>query len=170
MVSWSWQLVAPWEKEVKRMAESGKRYSLVQDRKGMMWDLWLYVPTVIFLVLIAIKVWYGPYQDWTYVLVFMATFFAFAGANRILKTRLMILPGAPTAIDVDKQRVRFELRNGKQVDLVKSVRFFGDFVGKSFAVTGMDMSGKKQQYVFHRGQFADEGQFKDVKSFLQVYK
>ena len=163
-------MVAPWEKEVKRMAESGKRYSLVQDRKGMMWDLWLYVPTVIFLVLIAIKVWYGPYQDWTYVLVFMATFFAFAGANRILKTRLMILPGAPTAIDVDKQRVRFELRNGKQVDLVKSVRFFGDFVGKSFAVTGMDMSGKKQQYVFHRGQFADEGQFKDVKSFLQVYK
>ena len=95
MVSWNWQLVVPWEKEVKRMAESGKRYSLVQDRKGMMWDLWLYVPTVVFLELIAIKVWYGPYQDWTYVLVFMATFFAFAGANRILKTRLMILPGAP---------------------------------------------------------------------------
>ena len=158
------------EKEAKGMAESGKRYSLVQDRKGMMWDLWLYVPTVVFLALIAIKVWYGPYQDWTYVLVFMATFFAFAGANRILKTRLMILPGAPTAIDVDKQRVRFELRNGKQVDLVKSVRFFGDFVGKSFAVTGMDMSDKKQQYVFHRGQFADESQFKDVKSFLQIYK
>ena len=158
------------EKEAEPMSESGKRYSLVQDRKGLVWDLWLYVPTVAFLVLIAIKVWYGPYQDWTYVLVFMATFFAFAGANRILKTRLMILPGAPTAIDLDKQRVRFELRNGTQVDLVKGVRFFGDFVGKSFAVTGMDMSGKKQQYVFHRGQFADEGQFKDVKSFLQVYK
>lgn len=152
------------------MAESGRRYVLVQDRKGMAWDLWLYLPTVIFLILIAIKLWYGPYQSWSYILVFMGTFFALVGANRILKTRLMILPMAPTAIDVDKQRVRLELRNGMQVDLVKSVRFFGDFVGKSFAVTGMDMSGKKQQYVFHRGQFADEGQFKDAKSFLQVYK
>jgi len=163
-------LVVPWVKEAKHMAESDKRYSLVQDRKGMIWDLWLYVPTVVFLILISIKLWYGPYQDWTYILVFMATIFAFAGTNRILKTRLMILPGAPTAIEIDKQRVRFELRNGTQVDLVKGVRFFGDFVGKTFAVTGMDMSGKKQQYVFHRGQFADEGQFKDVKSFLQVYK
>ncbi len=152
------------------MAESEKRYVLVQDRKGMTWDLLLYVPTVIFLVAIALKVWFGPNQSWAYLLVFMATFFLLTGANRILKTRLMILPAAPVAIDIGKQRVRLELRSGTQVDLVKGVRFFADFAGKSFALTGLDLSGKKQQYVFHLGQFADESQFKDAKSFLQVYK
>lgn len=153
------------------MAESDRRFALVQDRKGMMWDLILYVPTEIALLLLAGKLWYTPaYQTGTYVLLFLATFIGFIAVNRILKTRMMVLPGAPVALHVNKQRVRLELRGGEQVDLVKGVRFFADFAGKSFGLAGMDMSGKQQQYVFHRGQFADESQFKDVKSFLQVYK
>lgn len=152
------------------MAETDKHFNLVQDRKGMVLDILLYVATVIALLLLAAKLWYGPYQAGTYVLVFLATFICFIGFNRIFKTRLMMVPTAPVAILVGKQRVSLELRNGAKVDLVKGVRFFGDFVGKSFGLTGMDMSGKQQQFVFHRGQFADEAQFKDAKSFLQVYK
>ena len=152
------------------MAQKEKRYVLVQDKKGMMWDLLLYVPTVIFLISIALKLWYSADKNWSYLLMFLGSFFFFVGTSRILKSRLMILPSAPVALDVSKQRVRVELRNGSQVDLVKDVRFFPDFAGKSMAVTGMDLSGKKQQYVFHRGQFADNSAFDDAKSWLNIYR
>ena len=42
--------------------------------------------------------------------------------------------------------------------------------GKTFAVTGMDLSGQKQQYVFHLGQFQDEAAYKNAKSYLEVYR
>ena len=64
----------------------------------MMWDLLLYVPTVLALFAIGLKLWFGPTQTWAYVLFFMASFFLFAGANRVLSGRLMLLPSAPCAI------------------------------------------------------------------------
>lgn len=152
------------------MAQKERRYILVQDKKGMIWDLLLYVPTVVFLVAIALKLWFSADKNWSYLLMFLGSFFFFVGANRILKTRLMILPSAPVALEVGKERVRVELRNGDHVDLVKDVRFFADFAGKSMALTGMDLSGKKQQYVFHRGQFAADNAFDDAKSWLQIYR
>lgn len=136
----------------------------------MAWDLVLYVPTVVFLVSIALKLWYTADKNWSYLLMFLGTFFFLVGANRILKTRLMILPSAPVALEVGKQRVRVELRNGEAVDLVKDVRYFADFTGKTVALTGMDLSGKKHQYVFHRGQFGVQASFDDAKSRLQIYR
>ncbi len=152
------------------MSQQEARYTLAQDKKGMAWDLLLYVSTVIFLVSIAMKLWYTADKNWSYLLMFLGSFFFFVGANRILKTRLMILPSAPVALAVDKQRVRVELRSGDIVDLVKDLRFFADFSGKSLALTGMDMSGQKHQYVFHRGQFSVGGSFDDAKSRLQIYR
>ncbi len=136
----------------------------------MMWDLCLYVPTVLALFLIGVKLWFGPNQNWTYLLFFLASFFLISGSNRILKTRLLLLPTAPIALRIGKQRVGLQLRSGNRVELVKDVRFFPDHAGKSFAITGMDLNGKKQQYIIGRGQFADDSTFKDAKGFLQVYR
>lgn len=152
------------------MAQNQRRYMLVQDKAGLAWDLLLYVPTVVFLISIALKLWYTADKNWSYLLMFLGSFFFFVGANRILKSRLMILPSAPIALEVGKQRVRVELRNGDQVDLVKDVRFFADFAGKSMALTGTDLSGQKQQYVFHRGQFGDSSTFDDARSWLGIYR
>ncbi len=151
------------------MAKKQYRVDLIQDRKGMYWDLALYVPTVIFLVSIALKMWYTADKNWAYLLMFMASFFLLAGANRILKSRMMLTGSSPISIDVDKQRIMFGLRNGEKVELVKGARFFPDFTGKSFAITGIDLNGKKCQYVFHRGQFADESEYKELREFLRIY-
>ena len=151
------------------MAKKQYRVGLVQDRKGMYWDLALYAPTVIFLVSIALKMWYTADKNWAYLLMFMASFFLLAGANRILKSRMMLTGSSPISIDVDKQRIMFGLRNGEKVELVKGARFFPDFAGKSFAITGIDLNGKKCQYVFHRGQFADESEYKELREFLRIY-
>ena len=149
---------------------SGKRYELVQDRRGMTWDLLLYVPTVIALLSIGAKLWYGPDQTWAYLLFFMASFFFFTGANRILGGRMMLLPGAPTAIEVGKQQVSLMLKSGQQVDLVKNVRYFADYAGKSFGLAGMDVNGRKRQFVLHRGQFASVSTYNDLRGLLNVYK
>ena len=136
----------------------------------MLWDLLLYVPTVVFLVVIGLMLWFsGMYHDWAYPLIFMATFFSLVGGNRILRTRLMLLPSAAIGFAVDKHRVCVELRNGQRLELVKNVKFYADFVGKSFAVTGMDLAGKVQKFIFHKGQFASEPEFNDAKSLLRVY-
>ena len=146
-----------------------KRYDLIQDRRGMTWDLLLYVATVIALLSIGLKLWFGPNQTWAYMLFFMASFFFITGANRILG-RMLLLPGAPTAVEVGKQQVILLLKSGQRVDLVKNVRYFTDYAGKSFALTGMDISGKKQQFVLHRGQFSDLAEFNDLRGLLSVYK
>ncbi|HHM05751.1 MAG TPA: hypothetical protein ENJ19_08405 [Gammaproteobacteria bacterium] len=138
--------------------------------KGLLWDLALYVPTVAVLAGIGAKLWFSPNSDWAYLLFFMASYFFFVGANRILKTRLMLLPGAPVAIELDKRKVRLRLRSGECVDLVKDVRFFSEMGGKTFAITGLDLSGKKQQFIIHAGQFPTETDFKDAKSLLAVYR
>jgi len=147
-----------------------KRYDLIQDRRGMTWDLLLYVPTVIALLSIGIKLWFGPEQNWAYILFFMATFFFLSGANRILGGRLILLPGAPAAIEIGKQQVTLILKSGQRVDLVKDVRYFSDYAGKSFGLSGMDTSGKKRQFVLYRGQFASDSHFNDLRSHLGVYK
>lgn len=143
------------------------RFSLVPDHKGMVWDLLLYVPTVFALVLLASKLWFGGDTNLAYLLSFLASFFFIAGANRILKTRLMLLPTAPTAIEVGKQTARLILRNGEQVNLVKELRFYSDFAGRSFGLAGLDGTGKRLQFVFHKGQFPGESGYKTVLEALR---
>lgn len=145
-------------------------YRLMQDRKGMVWDLLLYVPTVLALFGIGAKLWFGANPNWSYLLVFLGFFFLFAGANRILSGRLLLLPSSPLSLALDKERVSVELRRGEQVDLVKEVRFYPDFAGKSFGLSGMDLSGKRRQFVFHRGQFSDQETYQAVRTALAVYK
>lgn len=151
------------------MAKS-ETYALARDNKGVMWDLLLYVPTVIFLFSIGLKLWYGPNKSWSYLLFFMASFFFIAGANRILSSRLMLMPSSPRSLEVAKEAVTVGLTSGSKVQLVKDLRYFPDYAGKSFGLTGMDLSGQKRQFVFHKGQFSDEGVFRDLRSLLAVYK
>ncbi|MEO5702466.1 MAG: hypothetical protein ABIQ54_01015 [Gammaproteobacteria bacterium] len=146
------------------------RYSLIPDRKGVIWDLLLYVPTVVILAMIGIKLWYGANQELAYVLFFLASFFFIAGANRILKTRLMLVSTAPIVLDIGKDRARLELRGGGHIDLIKDLRYYADTQGKSFALTGTDVLGRRQQYIFHRGQFAEEASFREINTLLKVYQ
>ncbi len=136
----------------------------------MVWDLLLYVPTVIALFSIGMKLWFSPNQTWAYVLLFMATFFFLVGANRILGSRLLLLSSSPVSLEASRQQVVVELKNGERVALVKDVRYYPDYAGKSFGLSGMDPSGKRRQFVFHRGQFSDPKQFEDLRSMLSVYK
>jgi hypothetical protein len=145
-------------------------YSLVQDRKGMIWDLLLYVPTVGALALISFKLWFSGNRAFAYVLCFMASFFFIVGLNRILTTRLMLLPSSPVGLETAKQQLTVMLRDGGRVALAKDVRFYPDYAGKSFGLSGMDVGGKRRQFVFHRGQFADEAIFKELCSSLNIYK
>lgn len=150
--------------------DKGSLYEFRQDRRGVTWDLLLYVPTVVALFSIAAKLWFTSNQSWSYLLVFLGSFFFLVGANRILKTRLLMVPSAPVALEVTKGHVSVRLRNGRSVDLVKDVRFFSEIGGKTFAITGMDLAGQKQQYVFHVGQFQDEAAYKSAKAYLEVYR
>jgi len=147
-------------------------YILVPDKKGATWDLVMYVPTVVALASIGLKLWYGggANQSWAYLLFFGASFFFIAGANRVLSTRLMILPSAPTELSVSKNAISVKIKRGDQIELVKDLKYFSDYAGKSFALTGMDLSGKKRQFVFHRGQFPVESEYTELRSRLSVYK
>lgn len=150
--------------------KDGERFPLVQDRRGMIWDLLLYVPTVLALFGIGLKLWYGPNQTWAYVLFFMASFFLFVGANRVLSGRLMLLSSAPCALQFSRQQVTLELKGGERVDLVKNVRYFPDYAGKSFGLSGMDVTGKQRQFVLHRGQFADPAAYRRLCEGLSAFK
>ena len=149
------------------MAKS-ERYQLDKDRQGVAWDLMMYIPTVAGLAIGASIFWYQPNHALAYLLFFLACFFFYQGLHRVLG-RLILLPNAPISLDVNKQRVVLELRNGSKVELVKNVRYFSDTVGKSFGLTGLDTSGARRQYVFHRGQFADEGEYKRLGGTLKVF-
>ncbi len=145
------------------------RYNLVPDRQGLIWDLLLYVPTVFVLGLIGLKMWYGTNHEFAYLLFFLASFFFIAGANRILKTRLMLLPSAPVALEIGKARVRLVLRNGEQVDLIKDLRYYADHQGRSFGLSGKDVLGRPLQYLLHRGQFATLSAFQEATDLLKIY-
>jgi len=151
------------------MASVGN-YPLAADSRGATWDTLLYVPVVLLLGSYAAKSWYGGDQNIAYLLVFLASFIFLIGANRILGTRLMVLPNSPRTLELAKKSVAVIVKGGERIELVKDLRYFPDYAGKSFGLAGMDLSGKKRQFVFHRGQFAQEADFKDLRSHLAVYK
>lgn len=135
----------------------------------MVWDVLLYIPTVVALLLIALKLWYGTTSAWSYGLVFLASFFFIVGVNRVL-SRMMLLPSSPVSLDIEKEAVYLGLRNSQRVALVKNVRFYPDYAGKSFGLSGMDMAGKNHQYVFHQGQYSSPAEFQEIKALLNVYR
>jgi len=143
------------------------RFDLRQDRKGMVWDLLLYVPTVIALLSMAAKFYFGDDVNLSYLLLFLGSYFFIAGANRVLKTRLMVWPSAPVAIEVDKQKVGFALRNGKRLEILKDLRYYPDYAGRSFGLSGMDGQGRRMQFVFHKGQFADDKSYQAAQTALR---
>jgi len=152
-----------------------KRWEEVQcqlqpDRSGVIWDLVLYVPTVGFLLLWGLKFWYGNEdQAWIgYGLMFLGFFFLMVGGGRIMR-RLLLLPGAPVSIDINKERIRMRLKSGDTIALVREVRFFSDYAQKSFALTGLDNKGAKRQFIFHRKQF-DEEAYQRITKALERYK
>jgi len=148
------------------MAET-TRFDLVQDHKGMVWDLLLYVPTVAILASLAANFWYGDDQNLAYLLYFLTCFFFIVGFNRIFKTRLMLLPSAPICLEVSKQNVGLVQRNGARVDLVKKLRYYSDFAGRSFGISGLNGAGKQLQFVFHKGQFATASQYNSAQETLK---
>lgn len=145
------------------------QFDLVQDRKGMVWDLLLYIPTVIALASISASFWYGDDHNMGYLFFFLTCFFFIAGFNRIFKTRLMLLPSAPISLKVEEQSLGLVQRNGVRVDLVKNLRCYADYAGKSFGISGLDGSGKQLQFVFHRGQFASPDQYNSAREILKRY-
>ncbi len=143
------------------------RFDLVADRKGMMWDLLLYVPTVVALASISASLWYGNEHNLSYLLFFLTCFFFIAGFNRVFKTRLMLLPSAPVALLIGNQSVGLVQKNGAQLDLVKNLRYFPDYAGKSFGLSGQNGNGKLLQFVFHKGQFPSEDKFVSARDTLK---
>lgn len=158
----------------RNMADKGTaatmQLELVQDRKGMVWDLLLYIPTVVALASISASFWYGDNHNMGYLFFFLTCFFFIAGFNRVFKTRLMLLPTAPISLKVDGQSIGLVLRNGAQVDLVKNLRYYPDYAGKTFGISGLDGGGKLLQFVFHRGQFATVDQYNSAQDLLKRYK
>jgi hypothetical protein len=128
----------------------------------------MYVPTVAGLGVVGFMFWFDQNQSLAYLLFFLACFFFIQAAHRILG-RLMLLPTAPTTLDVSKKRVALRLRNSEKIELVKNLRYFSDYAGKSFGLTGIDMNGKQRQYVFHKGQFVDEAAFKSIGDSLKIF-
>ena len=147
---------------------ASERCELVRDRRGGLWDALLYTPTVIGLGSAALMFWYQGNHPLGYLMSFLACFFLLQGAHRILG-RLLLLPSAPISLDISKQRVALELRGGTRVELVKDVRYFADYAGKSFGLSGMDLNGARKQFVVHRGQFQDEAMFKKTAAALKVF-
>jgi len=133
----------------------------------MMWDLLLYVPTVVALLSMVAKFWYAGDVSLAYLFSFLASFFFIAGANRILKTRLMLLPTAPIAIEIGKQITRIIMRNGENVELVKDLRLYADYSGRSFGLAGLDKLDQRLQFVFHKGQFSN---IKDYQAVQERHK
>lgn len=143
------------------------RFDLVRDHKGMTWDLLLYVPTVAVLASLAASFWYGDDHNLAYLLYFLTCFFFIVGFNRIFKTRLMLLPSAPVCLEVSVQSVGLVQRNGVRIDLVKKLRYYSDFAGRSFGISGLNGAGKQLQFVFHKGQFATVGQYNSAQEILK---
>ena len=149
------------------MGSETSSFYLMRDHKGMMWDLLLYIPTVTILASVGFKFWYGGNHDLAYLLLFLASFFLIAGVNRIFKTRLMLLPSAPVCLSMNSEHIRLTQRDGKAVDLVKEQRFYPDYSGRSFGISGLDGSGKRLQFVFHKGQFSSSSHYEKAIEALK---
>jgi len=148
----------------------GTRYTLCRDHRGVLWDALLYVPTVSALAAFAVGSWYDDKVPLAYLLGFMACFFFIAGANRILTTRLMWLPSAPVAIETRTHAVDLILRSGAIVKLERDLKLYRERSGRSFGLTGMSDQGKRRQFIFHRGQFAQDGDYQAVMNCVDPGK
>src|SRR5690606_29776051 len=126
------------------------------------------VPTVVALLSMVAKFWYGGDVSLAYLFSFLASFFFIAGANRILKTRLMLLPTAPIAVEISKQVTRIILRNGDYIELVKDLRIYADYSGRSFGLAGMNKLDQRLQFVFHKGQFSSIKAFQAIQEMLKT--
>ncbi len=145
-------------------------FMLQPDTKGAAWDAILYIPVVGILIMMALQFWYGQYQYVSYILIFSASYITLIGINRVFKSRLMVGSAAPKWLELSKKNVIVATNGGEKIELVNELRYFPDYAGKSFGLAGVDMAGKKRQFVFHKGQFAQESEFKDIRSRLAVFK
>jgi hypothetical protein len=143
------------------------RFELIKDRKGMVWDLMLYVPTVTALLGLSAYFWYANEPGYCYLLLFLSTFFFLAGTTRIVKTRLMVWPTAPVSLEIAADKVSLGLRNGERTEILKDIRYYPDYAGRTFGLSGMDGAGKRLQFVFHKGQFADESAYQAAVKALR---
>jgi len=140
------------------------------DKRGVIWDLVLYIPTVGFLLLWGLKMYFGSEDNIiAYVLLSLGFFFLFVGFNRVSK-RMLWTPKSPVGLDVDSKRVLMQTQNGETMSLRKDVRFFRDTAGKTFAITGLDSRGEKQQLIFYRGQFPSTQAYDDMVRVLDRYR
>src|SRR6202142_4710581 len=138
------------------------RYTLRRDYHGMFWDALLYVPTVTALSVFSLSSWYDNKTSVAYLLGFLACFFLFAGANRILTTRLMWLPSAPVAIEIRPGAADLILKSGEITRLRQNLKLYRDRSGRSFGLTGISDLGQRKQFIFHRGQFDLDSDFQAV--------
>lgn len=153
------------------MANRIEKEMLCADKRGVLWDAVLYVPTVSMLAFYGLTFWFGEQNNMplAYLLWFLACFFAIAGSKRIMG-RLLLLPQTPVAIEVDKKhKVSIFLQNGESISLMRDLRYFKDYAGKSFGLSGQDANGNKRQFVFHKGQFATESRFSQVVRVLEAF-
>ena len=113
--------------------------------------------------------WYAKNEDLAYLLSFLACFFLLAGSNRILKTRLMLLPSSPVRIEADPQLpcVRLLQKDGKRLELLKNIKVHKEVSGRSVGLTGLSAEGKLLQFIFHKGQFVLE---RDYLALLEMFK
>ncbi len=146
-----------------------KSFELRPDHQGAAWDLLLYVPTVVALASVATKLWFGDDKALAYVLSFLASFFFIVGANRILRTRLMLLPSAPVRVRFEDDVVSIIARNGASSELVKDQKFFPDLAGRSFGLSGLNRDGQRLQFVLHRGQFGDPAAYTQIQEALKKF-
>ena len=143
------------------------QFVLRRDARGALWDLLLYVPTVVALASVGAKLWFGGDHSLAYLLSFLASFFFIVGANRVLKTRLLLLPAAPVRVELTGEAVAITQRSGTRVDLVKDQRLYTDYAGRSFGISGLDGNGRRLQFVLHRGQFGDLAQYEAIQEALR---
>jgi len=148
------------------MSETAK-FELVPDNKGVIWDLLLYIPTVVALASIAASFWYGDDQNMGYVFFFLTCFFFIVGVNRIFKTRLMLFPTSAISLAAMEQGVVVNQKNGVQLNLISKIRYYSDYSAKSFGLSGIDGSGKQLQFVFLKGQFASLDKFNEAQKILK---
>ena len=144
-----------------------KQFDLVADHKGVVWDLLLYVPTVVALASIAASFWYGDDHNMGYLFFFLTCFFFIVGFNRVFKTRLMLLPSAPVSITVNEKSLGLVQKNGIKINLVKNLRYYSDYAGKTFGLAGLDGAGRQLQFVFHKGQFATAAEYDTAQMILK---
>lgn len=143
------------------------QFDLLPDKKGMWWDLLLYIPTVVALASISVSLWYNADHNASYLFFFLTCFFSIAGFNRVFNTRLMLLPSSPVRFVVGEKSLVLLRKNGNSVSLVRNLKYFPDYAGKSFGVSGMDGMGKQLQFVFHKGQFATSANFDSAREALK---